>query len=375
MPVTTPPLPLFTISYLKVVAAMFSAFGLHLLSICAAKINGGQGTSSSFYTVAHAALPAFTTLIDLTVAVKCFGVATSYLIILKGSMVEFISFFMTVSKDDGVVYGRYCLLAAFLFAAPLASSRTLNALRYTSTFSLIFVLSLVIIIVLYSFHMPSMDPCGGGEAIDVCRGDFVPFTDAERTLKKMTVFIFSFTCHQNIFSIVNEIQDHTQSRVNGVISISILAAMVINLVVSITGYSIYGSFVQTNVLLSLPTNVLVTVCRGFVAILMLCTYPLQCHPSRKCIISLIHTVQSRFARAPAVNDELYSPLNSSAAREVVALDENSVSNLLYFGITGIFLVSSFALAMLLDNLGQVHQIHAGLSCVLHAPTMNILIPN
>ena len=58
---------------LLAVACVFSSFGLHLLSVCAAKDDG----NSSFYSVAHTALPAFTTLIDFIVAIKCFGVAVS----------------------------------------------------------------------------------------------------------------------------------------------------------------------------------------------------------------------------------------------------------------------------------------------------------
>jgi amino acid permease len=33
------------------------------------------------------------------------------------------------------------------------------------------------------------------------------------TLKYMSVFVFSFTCHQNIFFVCNEIKDNTQVRV------------------------------------------------------------------------------------------------------------------------------------------------------------------
>lgn len=53
-------------------AATFSAHGLVLLSKSAQTV----GLPGSFYSVAAAAVPRYTVLIDLAVALKCFGVAT-----------------------------------------------------------------------------------------------------------------------------------------------------------------------------------------------------------------------------------------------------------------------------------------------------------
>ena len=57
---------------LLVVAATFSAHGLVLLSKAAVL----TGKPSSYYSVALASVPRYTILIDLAVAMKCFGVAT-----------------------------------------------------------------------------------------------------------------------------------------------------------------------------------------------------------------------------------------------------------------------------------------------------------
>lgn len=57
---------------LIVVSAAFSAHGLVLLSKAACI----SGRPSSFYSVALASVPRYTILIDLAVALKCFGVAT-----------------------------------------------------------------------------------------------------------------------------------------------------------------------------------------------------------------------------------------------------------------------------------------------------------
>ena len=61
-------------SGLLLVFALFSAHGLHLLSISAQLVDGDK---ASFRAVASAAAPRFATFVDLAVIIKCFGVACS----------------------------------------------------------------------------------------------------------------------------------------------------------------------------------------------------------------------------------------------------------------------------------------------------------
>ena len=40
-----------------------------------------------------------------------------------------------------------------------------------------------------------------GNPIDMCRGEHVNFTDPLRTLSALPIFIFAFTCHQNVLQV------------------------------------------------------------------------------------------------------------------------------------------------------------------------------
>ena len=68
---------------LLILAGVASALSLHLLAVCQQTVGEKP---SSFYTIAHAAFPALTSVIDIAVAIKCFGVATSYLIVIGDLM-------------------------------------------------------------------------------------------------------------------------------------------------------------------------------------------------------------------------------------------------------------------------------------------------
>ena len=85
---------------LLLAAAAFSSNGLRLLSLSAAKV--GYREPTSFYAVANAAYPSFTSIIDITVALKCFGVATSYLIIVGDTMVDTMKYFC--GKDSTLIW-------------------------------------------------------------------------------------------------------------------------------------------------------------------------------------------------------------------------------------------------------------------------------
>ena len=69
--------------------AALSLLGLHLVSAAADL----AGRPSSFYAVAEKAVPGSGMLIDAAIAVKCFGVATAYLIIVGDAMPQAVEAF------------------------------------------------------------------------------------------------------------------------------------------------------------------------------------------------------------------------------------------------------------------------------------------
>ena len=95
---------------------------------------------------------------------------------------------------------------------------------------------------------------------------------------------------------MNEIQRPTAARVDSVIATSIGTAVVTYCTVALCGYFTFGEGVAGDVLDNYPEGApVVTVARVFVATLVALTYPLQCHPARACILSLLSS--RRFFRA------------------------------------------------------------------------------
>ena len=282
---------------LLIVAAFFSTLGLHLLAVSATtaqarlrnsngNVNGNGQKPASFYTVATAAMPEFAIFIDGAVALKCFGVATGYFVTVGDCMVDSFHYLFrnfsaatetTAEEIEEMIFTnrQFWVIVALVMVLPISFFRTLEKLKFTSTLSLMLIYSLAVGIVLYAegFFDPCEDPNsgkhyyplpdddGGGGADETCKGELDMVTNFDSTMKNLAIFVFSFTCHQNVFTIVNELQRPTQWRVNTVIIAAIASAFLLYMIVAIEGYRTYGSNVKGDILLNYPQNGLVTMMR------------------------------------------------------------------------------------------------------------------
>lgn len=274
-------------SLLLVICGSLSSFALHLLAMCALK----EKEASSFYTVAHSAMPKFTLLIDIAVAVKCFGVATSYLIVIGDLMPDVMEFF---EVGGALSHRQFWVFIGFLIVAPLSCLHNLDSLKFTSFFAIGFVVFLTILISLYAFDMPDMDACDDIANDEECKGETSNFVMDMDTMRVFSIFVFGFTCQQNIFAVKNELINPTPSRINGVIVSAIGTAMTLYFIVSCFGYATYGANVESDILTNYPETYLTSFARLFVSLLVAFSYPLQCHPARRCIITLIGSVKAQY---------------------------------------------------------------------------------
>jgi amino acid permease len=295
-------------SILLIVASFFSIMGLRLLAISAKTVHGNNGIAS-FYSVASAAVPQFSFFIDAAVAIKGFGVATSYFITVGDCMSDSFRYILrsasssssSSNTDDSLgdqadsasilTSRHFWVVLALLLVLPISFFKTLSALKYTSSFSLVLILSLAVIIIMFAEGI--FDPCqtnyldygdayeykqqnqndeaqrlmeyyqnpnddGADFDDDTCRGDTYLVNNFDSTIKNISIFIFSFACQQNVFTIVNELKNATQTRIDIVLVTAIGAALVLYLFVAVEGYRTYGSEVKGDLLLNYPQTGLVT---------------------------------------------------------------------------------------------------------------------
>ena len=173
---------------IMIFCACNSVFALHELAVCAALTS----KPSSFYSVAMKAAPDFVWLIDAAVAIKCFGVATSYLIIIGGVMPEAMQ-----QMDAPYPWQSRHLWIAFSLAivAPVAFQNSLEVLKFTSTMSVVFVSFVAVVIICFVFPSTGLDACA--DVDDTCVGDrYIANPDTLSVFGALPIFVFGFTCQQ-----------------------------------------------------------------------------------------------------------------------------------------------------------------------------------
>ena len=196
---------------LLIICGASSAFALHTLALCAMKLkereeNDNSGTDkpklvagASFYSIAKASMPQYSVIIDLAIALKCFGVAISYFIVASDLMPFVASHF---GGTGAWVRRELWIIISFCLVAPACFLKDLTSLATFSSLSLVFVAFFALLVCLYGAHAKGFDPCqdissdNNGNGDNTCRGETEAVVVGVQALKAMPVFVYGFTCHQ-----------------------------------------------------------------------------------------------------------------------------------------------------------------------------------
>jgi len=329
-----------------------ASFGLYLLSLCAAK---APHRKSSFFAVAQMTFPKAAVLFDLAIAIKCFGVSISYLVIIKGLTPNVVaSLFHDLSDKEPPAWmlnGRNWITIFMVILVPLAFLRQLNSLRHTSYIALFSVAYLLLIVIkCYFWPLNNMPPAGEIHLIH--------FTS--NFVSTFPVQVFAFTCAQNLFPIFNEVKSNTQRRMNIVIGTAIGSATLTYEVIAVFGYLTFGTNVGANIIAMYPpTSLFVAIGQVAIVIFVLFSYPLQVHPCRNCLDKVFHAGQ--IAKPPADGEEDVDVDDHGAGE---------MSNTKHTILTLSIIVSTFTIAYLVDDLKIVLAFVGSTG----SPTISFILP-
>jgi amino acid permease len=139
--------------------------------------------------LANLTYPQASILFDVAIALKCFGVAISYLVVIGDVMPSIV---LGMGCDNPILISRhFWLLVSAILMMPLTFLKRMDSLKYTSFAGLLSVVYLVGI-AFWNFYKPdaTRPPLNAGMEA------FVDYSPAMP--KSFSVFVFSFTCHQNV---------------------------------------------------------------------------------------------------------------------------------------------------------------------------------
>ena len=249
-----------------ILAASLSIFGLYLLSVIIER----SGRSSTFSSAAMRYYPKGAVALDLAIIIKCLGVGMSYVSVVGDVIPDIIRGFNPglIERQKWLQMKVIWVWLTILVMSPIVSMRKIDSLKYTSFFGMAAVVYLLGISIYQMATVPEL------QRIDA----FSPFTLTAFT--SFSIFVFAFTCHQNIFPIQNEAKDHSAAGTLRVILLSVGLSLVT--------YSSFGIFscaanadIKDKILSSYPIDKLPFIfARIWYAVLLAFSFPLQSYPTR-----------------------------------------------------------------------------------------------
>lgn len=282
--------------------------------------------TASFFSVAKITQPSLAILFDVAIGLKCFGVCTSYLVII-GNLMPMVTDFFNFHTSQ-----LFWLVVATGIITPLSFKRSLESLKTASLIALSSVVYLVIIVVGHYLKGDTVDQRG---SISI-----VAPQDFQSVVSTTPIIVFAFTCAQNMFSAVNELNEKNMKSIIRVSVACVSVSVIVYITVGLTGYLSFGNNVTDNVISMYAQSVWSTLGRFAIVILVLFSYPIMSHPARTSIMSIIKAY--RQYRAQKLGDAPTRLLDTPATPE-----DDTKEHII---ITSAILICSFVLANTLNSL-------------------------
>lgn len=287
MPLALSHMGIFLGTFVIIWAGVTAGFGLYLQTQCARYLDRG---SASFFAISQLTYPNAAVIFDAAIAIKCFGVGISYLIIIGDLMPGVARGFSESADELEYLVDRHFWITAFMMVViPLSFLRRLDSLKYTSVIALTSICYLVILVLAHFVR---------GDTV-AQKGPVRVFTWAGpvSALASFPVMVFAYTCHQNMFSVLNEISNNSHFRTTGAIFASAGSACATYILVAVTGYLSFGDNIQGNIVGMYAPSAASTIGRAAIVVLVMFSFPLQLHPCRASIDAMMRWKPTRSPRS------------------------------------------------------------------------------
>ncbi|KAG5859673.1 amino acid transporter [Encephalitozoon hellem] len=252
---------------LTFISALASLLGLWLYI----DLNDFYGLDNTMSTIARYIYPTLQPIVNVTVSVKCFLVCTAYLVLLKNNLPGTIRSIFGLESD----YRILCMAGVVLCVFPFVSMQKIDRLRYTSSFGFGAAIALVVLSI-YRYAVSKDVPI------------YTESKDGNNYLGELGSFVFGFTCHQNIFSVQNEMMVSDKTALKITVLLVLLVASLVYITFGLTNYLVLGDGMSENFFENIPERMRNVVAMFYFLVVMM-SIPLQTHPCRTYFLDLFDT--------------------------------------------------------------------------------------
>lgn len=290
-------------------------------------------------------------LFDIAIAIKCFGVSISYLIVIGDLMPQILKYF--TSKID--IHRSVCIsFSLFCIIMPLCFIKKISSLKRFSMIALISVVYLCFMIIINAFVYKENDQKG-----------HIYWTKPKKSYKDINfltsfpISVFAFTCQHNTFSIFNELKTQNFANFSKIVVKAMSSALIIYLTVGTLGYITFGDNVESNIIKMYEMDNFFNVLGRFcIVVLVTLAYPLQMYPCRLSIFNIYNHFQNKPTSSSLTNTDTNESITLLNEEELnleqqVNSSHLEIPDLQFKAITFLVIVAGFFIAISLTNLGLV----------------------
>jgi len=225
-------------------------------------------------------------LVDFIVLINCFGCCTGLLIVMSTLMPKVVEAFLTFDNEWALNRQLWCAICAG-FLLPPVFLKNLEALKFTSFLVAIFVIYMGGVMIYYYAHRTQL---GYAPEYEPVVHYWFP-GDVAQFLKVFAIIANGFACSQNVPRVVKTLVNPTQMRLKMVFTTPTTICLLLYSVIACIGYLSFGEDVDSNVLRSYPTGlVLINIARLSITLALAGGYPVQLHPARNSLSVLLYNV-------------------------------------------------------------------------------------
>ncbi|KAH9387211.1 uncharacterized protein NEMAJ01_2107 [Nematocida major] len=263
-----------TATVLSVAACALTFSSIVMLCKCAEYT---ESNGKTFTDVLGKIYPGLGSMFNWVVFTKCFGVSISYLVLLQPLLLYILNMANIQSLSSISTMQITFLYTLIMF--PVCAMKDLKSLKYTSVIG---VLGVCICVVASAYNYMRVHGLGGSAS------DTAMFRPPMYSwIGFAGQFVFSFTCHQNIFGIRASLSNPTIRKMKIISFFGLGTALVLYVVFGILVYMTYGNKIEDNVFSSFIDGSVKNIVFVFYTVFISCSLPLQIHPARDCLTEWI----------------------------------------------------------------------------------------
>ncbi|KAL0246203.1 hypothetical protein GEMRC1_007416 [Eukaryota sp. GEM-RC1] len=185
----------------------------------------------------------YAVLVDLLIAVYTFGTSTAYCVALGDFFPSLFQLFLPSSLPSFVFKkSSVVIIIAVFILLPLSLLPNIDALRVTSSLSLLCPIYLIFVIV---FHLVTGNI---PETPDLPRGPIVWFNLSSHIFLAIPLLSVSFTAHYNVPKMINELDKRSLKKFKTVVISAIIICVVLYSLSAVTGYVTFRAATNGDIL-------------------------------------------------------------------------------------------------------------------------------